>query len=111
MLVTEKVLNSTEKAIFFDVEHEVTTDRKDSIYFSAPLKIQVNISKQILNYLALLCEKCHNVIYELVTLLVEAGKGVDVGYLNFSKAFDTVSHSTLLEMLAAHGLNRGTLLS
>ncbi|RMC10434.1 hypothetical protein DUI87_13239 [Hirundo rustica rustica] len=36
------------------------------------------------------------------------GKGtclVDVVYLNFSKAFDTISHSILLEKLAAHGLD------
>ncbi|RMC04149.1 hypothetical protein DUI87_19487 [Hirundo rustica rustica] len=34
---------------------------------------------------------------------------VDVVYLDFSKAFDTLSHSTLLEKLAAHGLDRSTL--
>ncbi|NXT11799.1 PO11 protein, partial [Prunella fulvescens] len=47
--------------------------------------------------------------YDQVTHLVDVGKAVDVVYLNFSKAFDTVSHSTLLEKLAAHGLDRSTL--
>ena len=38
--------------------------------------------------------------YERVTCLV------DVFYLEFGKAFDCVSHSVLLEKLAAHGLDR-----
>ena len=34
---------------------------------------------------------------------------VDVVYLDFSKAFNTVSHGILLEKLATHGLDRCTL--
>ena len=37
--------------------------------------------------------------------LVDEGKAVDVVYLDFSKACDTVPHSILLERLAAHGLD------
>ncbi|NXA62985.1 RTJK polymerase, partial [Mohoua ochrocephala] len=47
--------------------------------------------------------------YDQVTHLVHAGKAVDVVYLDFSKAFETVSHSKLLEKLAAHSLARCTL--
>ena len=44
-----------------------------------------------------------------MTCLVDKGKAVDVIYLDFVKAFDSVSHSTLLEKLAAHGLGRCSL--
>jgi len=40
---------------------------------------------------------------------VDEGKAVDVIHLDFSKAFDTDSHSILLEKLAAHGLDGCTL--
>ncbi|RMC02429.1 hypothetical protein DUI87_20821 [Hirundo rustica rustica] len=47
--------------------------------------------------------------YLWVTHLVDAGRAVDVVYLDFSKAFGIVSHRTLLDKLAAHGLDRSTL--
>ena len=34
---------------------------------------------------------------------------VDIVYLDFSKVFDTVSHTILLGKLAAHGMDRYTL--
>ena len=43
--------------------------------------------------------------YDKVTRLVDEGKAVDVVCLDFSKAFDIISHSVLLEKLAAHGLD------
>jgi len=47
--------------------------------------------------------------YEQVTRLVDEQKPVDVIYLEFIKVFHTVPHSTLMEKLAAHGLEGCTL--
>ena len=46
--------------------------------------------------------------YDKVTHLVDKGKAAEVAYLDFSKAFDTVSHNILKEKLAAHGLDGHT---
>ena len=45
-----------------------------------------------------------------MTSLVDEGKAVDVVYLDFTKAFDVVSHRLLLGKLSARGLDRYTLL-
>ncbi|GAB0190170.1 mitochondrial enolase superfamily member 1 [Grus japonensis] len=47
--------------------------------------------------------------YDKETCLVDKGKAMDVVYLDFSKAFDTISHSIVLQKLAAHGLDGHTL--
>jgi len=43
--------------------------------------------------------------YDKVSCLVDEGKDVEVISLDFSKDFDTVPNSILLEKLAAHGLD------
>ncbi|PKU44637.1 rna-directed dna polymerase from mobile element jockey-like [Limosa lapponica baueri] len=44
-----------------------------------------------------------------VTRLLVRGKAVDVVYLDFCKAFDTVPHSALLRKLTNHGIDKYTL--
>ena len=43
--------------------------------------------------------------YDKVTCLVDEGKAVDVVYLDYSKALDTVPHNIPVEKLAAHSLD------
>ncbi|KAK4820811.1 LOW QUALITY PROTEIN: hypothetical protein QYF61_007205 [Mycteria americana] len=47
--------------------------------------------------------------YDQVIRLGDEEEAADVIYLDFSKAFDTVSHRILLEKMVAHGLGRCTL--
>ena len=54
------------------------------------------------------CRSCLKILisfYDKATCLVDESKAVDVDYLDFSKAFDTVSHSIVMEKLVAHGLD------
>ena len=55
-------------------------------------------------------EQPHLYFYDWVTSLVDEGRAIDIVYLDFSKAFDTVSQRILLQKLAARGLDRYTLL-
>jgi len=46
--------------------------------------------------------------YEDMTVCVDEGRAVDVVYLDFSKAFDTVSHNILLGKFRKCGLDEGS---
>ncbi|PKU39482.1 rna-directed dna polymerase from mobile element jockey-like [Limosa lapponica baueri] len=47
--------------------------------------------------------------YDKMTRLLHEGKAVDIVYLDFRKAFDTIPHRILMEKLAAHGLDECTI--
>ncbi|CAM4617835.1 unnamed protein product [Caretta caretta] len=47
--------------------------------------------------------------YDKITPSVDEGKAVDMLFLNFSKAFDTVSHSVLASKLKKYGLDEWTI--
>jgi len=46
--------------------------------------------------------------YDVITGWVDGGRTVDVVYLDFSKAFDTVSHIILVMKLRKCGINEST---
>ena len=46
------------------------------------------------------------IFYDEMTGLVEEGRAVDIVYLDFSKAFDTVSHKIFMKKLMKYGLDK-----
>ena len=50
-------------------------------------------------------------VLEAWTRILDSGYGVDVIYLDYKKAFDTVPHGRLLQKLSTFGIHDSTLLS
>lgn len=68
-------------------------------------------SSKIVTYVTVSSSSQHSFMTNLISLhdkltrVVGEKKAADFIYLDFNKVFDTVSHSILLEILAAHGLD------
>jgi len=81
-------------------------------YYVGKVFIESLYTYKFINKVCILCSEKKKILldqpdllYDHVTHLLDEGKAVVVVYLDFSKAFDTVLHSILLEKLAAHGLD------
>ncbi|PKU47497.1 rna-directed dna polymerase from mobile element jockey-like [Limosa lapponica baueri] len=90
----EKVLNSLSDSETFKLNYENVQD--NHVQSAWLMKGRFSLTNLIS-------------FYDKVTHLVDEGKAVDIVYVDFSKAFDTISHSIPLEKLAAHGLDGRTL--
>lgn len=50
-----------------------------------------------------------DIFYDKGTHLAEQGKSLDVNFSNFSKAFNTISHSNFLDKMSSKQLKKFTL--